>query len=890
VKDGLGRQFRSLLGRASVEREVDDELAFHLEMRTRELTAGGLSPSAAREEARRRFGDLDEVRKECSVLGKQREKEIRRVEYVAEAVQDARFALRQLARAPGFTAVAVLTLALGIGPTTAIFSAVEAVVLRRFDFAHPDRTVLVSERWQDQDGGVSAGNYVDWQERGTGFEQLAAVHWDSFNLAEADMPERVLGARVTWNYFAAFGARPLLGRTFDAAEDQPGRADVVVLSQRLWARRFGSDPGVLGRQIRLSGRPHTVLGILPSAFDPLLGGEQLWVPVAFTPERKAMHDEHYLTVVGLLEPGLTLARAQAEMDGVAQVLAREYPRDNQGRGIHVQLVSDVIIGDSRPKMFVTLGGVALVLLIACGNVANLLLARGAVRAKEIGIRAAIGAGRSRLVRQLLTESAVLGLLSAAAGIALAWGAIHVLVAASPAEIPRLEQTRIDGPVLAFAVATALVSSLLFGMAPAWRAARTDLQDVLRNGGRTSAGIVRDRVRTLLIVGEVALALTLLAGAGLLIRSAWYLQRVDPGFDPHGLITARFSLPPRAYGEGAAEVARAFEQVVERLQQAPGVRGAAVTSQAPMGPGGNSNGLIPEGRTRELKNAINARLRMITPGYFATLGIPLKRGRLLVADDLAGAPRVMVVSEALARAAWPDQDPIGKRVACCEGTPDDPRWKTVVGVVGDVRSGGPTREAVPEFYLPITQVPAEAWDWIRRTMTIVARGEGGDATALTANLRAAVRSVDPDVPLYDIATMEDRMRQSIAATRFHTLLLAIAGGIGLLLAGVGIYGVIAYFATSRTQEIGVRMALGATTRDILRLVAWQGMRPILVGTVVGTLAAAALTRLIRSSVYGVSATDPATFAVVAATLVVVGLIAAYIPAHRSTRTDPTQALR
>jgi len=466
----------------------------------------------------------------------------------------------------------------------------------------------------------------------------------------------------------------------------------------------------------------------------------------------------------------------------------------------------------------------------------------------------------------------------------------VLVAASPSEIPRLEQTRIDGPVLAFAVGAALLSSFLFGMAPAWRAARTDLQGVLRDGGRTSAGVVRDRVRTLLIVGEVALALTLLAGAGLLIRSAFYLQRVDPGFDPHGLITARLSLPPRAYREGAAEVARAFEQVVEHLQQAPGVRGAAVTSQAPMGPGGNSNGLIPEGRTRELKNAINARLRMVTPGYFATLGIPLRRGRLLVADDFAGAPRVMVVSEALARAAWPGQDPIGKRIACCEGTPDDPRWKTVVGVVGDVRSGGPTREAGPEFYLPITQVPAEAWDWTRRTMTIVARSEGGDPTALTASMRAAVRTVDPDVPLYDIATMEGRMRASIAVTRFHTLLLAAAGGIGLLLAAVGIYGVIAYFAASRTHEISVRLALGATARDILRLVAWQGMRPILVGTVVGTLAAAALTRLIRSSVYGVSATDPATFAVVAATLVVVGLIAAYIPAHRSTRTDPTQALR
>jgi putative ABC transport system permease protein len=890
VKDGLGRQFRSLLGRASVEREVEDELAFHLEMRTRELIASGSSPSAAREEARRRFGNLDEVRKECSVLGRQREKEVRRVEYLAEAAQDARFALRQLARAPGFTAVAVLTLALGIGPTTAIFSAVEAVVLRRFDFVHPERTVLVVERWRDQDGGVSAGNYVDWQRRSTGFEQLAAAHWDSFNLSEADQPERVLGARVTWNYFSVFGVRPVLGRTFDAAEDEPGRADVVVLGHGLWTRRFGADAAILGRQVRLAGRPHTVVGVMPAGFDPLLNGEQLWVPVAFTPERKTMHDEHYLVAVGLLRAGASMARVQGEMDEIARQLAREYPRDNAARGVRLQLASDAMIGDSRGRLLTLLGGVGLVLLIACGNVANLLLARGTARAKEIGIRAAIGAGRGRLVRQLLTESALLGLLGAVTGIGLAWAAIHVLVAASPPGIPRLEQTRIDGPVLAFALASALASSLLFGLAPAWRAARTDLQGVLRDGGRTSMGVVRDRVRTLLIVGEVALALTLLVGAGLFIRSAWYLQQVDPGFDPHGLLTARLSLPPRAYREGAAEVTRTFEQVVERVRQSPGVRGAAVTSQAPMGPGGNSNGLVPEGRTWEPKNFLTARLRMVTPGYFATLGIPLRRGRLLTEDDFAGAPRVMVVSEALASAAWPGQDAIGKRIACCEGSPEDPVWKTVVGVVGDVRSGGPTRDAGPEFYLPLRQVPAEAWDWIRRTMTIVARADGADGTALAASLRAAVRTVDPELPLHDIATMEERMRASIAVNRFHTMLLAMIGAIGLLLAAVGIYGVIACFATSRTQEIGVRMALGATARDILRLVAWQGMRPILVGTAVGTLAAAGLTRVIRGSVYGISATDPATFAAVVVTLVAVGLIAAYIPAHRSTRTDPTQALR
>lgn len=887
---GIGRQFRSLLGRTSVEQEVDSELEFHLAMRERELVNAGMDPSAAQAEARRRFGDLDRVRKECGAVGRARERDLRRIEWLAEAQHDARFALRQLARSPGFTIVAVLTLALGIGPTTAIFSALEAVVLRRFDFAHPDRTVLVMERWHDQNGDVSAGNYVDWQQRSKSFEQLAAVDWTSFSLSEGDAPERVLGARVSSNYFSVFGTRPALGRPFEASEDQPGRANVVLLGHGLWTRRFGADPGVVGREVRLNGVPHTVLGVMPAGFDPLLGEEELWVPIAFTPERKAMHDEHFLTVVGLVAPGFSMARLQDEMDGVQRQLAHEYPKDDQDRGVRIQLVSENIIGDYREKLYMMLGGVALVLLIACGNVANLLLARGAMRAKEIGIRAAIGAGRGRLLRQLLTESAVLGALATVAGVALAWIAIRVLVAASPPGIPRLGETRIDAAALGFAVVTALLSSLLFGIAPALRAARADPQGVLRDGGRTSTAAVRDRVRTFLIVGEVALTLTLLAGAGLLIRSAWYLQHVDPGFDPHGVLTARLSLPPRAYGEGAAEVARTFEQVVDQIKRSPGVREAAVTSRAPLGPGGSSNGLIPEGVVREAKNAVNARLQIVTPGYFAALRIPLKRGRLLGGEDFAGAPRVMVVSETLARVAWPNQDPIGKRIACCEGTPEDPRWKTVVGVVGDVRSSGPTREAAPEFYLPIGQVPAEAWDWIQRTMTIVARADGIEPSVLTADLRAAVRALDPGVPLYGIATMEEQMRESIAVTRFNTMLLASVGAIGLLLAGVGIYGVIACFAASRTHEIGVRMALGATARDIVRLVAWHGMRPILLGIAVGTVAAIWLTRVIRGSVYGVSPTDPGTFAAVAAMLVVVGLTAAYIPAYRSTKTDPTQALR
>jgi predicted permease len=629
-----------------------------------------------------------------------------------------------------------------------------------------------------------------------------------------------------------------------------------------------------------------VIGVMPSNFDPSASGEELWVPIAFTPERRAEHDEHYLLVTALLKPGVSLAQAQAEMEPIARRIGELFPDAVRG-GVHVASLSEVLIGDFRQRLLILLGAVGFVLLIACGNVANLLLARGAARAKEIAIRAAIGAGRGRIVRQLLTESAVLALVSAAVGLALAYGAIRVLVAAAPDGIPRLGETRIDGVVLLFALGLATLSSVVFGLVPALRAARQDLQVTLRDGGR-GMGTARDTVRTGLIVSEVALALTLLVGAGLLIRSAMHLQSVAPGFDTTGVLTARLALPQATYGE-PAHVARTFKSIVEQLRQAPGVRAAAVVSQAPMGPGGGSNGLVPEGKPLTMENTIDSRLRIITPEYLTAMRIPLKRGRLFTDRDVAGGERVMIVSEALARRAWPNEDPIGKRIACCEGAPDDPRWKTVVGVVGDVRSDGPTVEVGPEFYLPIDQIPPEAWDWIQRTMTLVVRGESAPA-ALTSAMRGAVRAVDPSLPLYRIATMSEALRASTAQARFNTLLLASFGAIGLLLAAAGIYSVIAYFVSMRTHEIGVRMALGATTRDIVTLMTWQGLRPVFIGVAIGAVTAFATTRLLRGSLYGVSATDPLTFAGVVVVLVAVGLVATLIPARRAMRVEPTRALQ
>jgi predicted permease len=870
--------------------DVNEELDFHVEMRTRELIAAGRSPEEARAEALRAFGDMRAVSEECATLGDARDRERDRREWLAELRQDTTYAVRQLVRTPAFTAIAVLTLALGIGATTAIFSAVRSVVLRPFPFAHPERVMVVNERWQGNDGAVSDGNFVDWYARQTSFEKLAAEQFTGFTVADKSSSDRLVGGKVTKDFFAVFGMRPALGRTFRPEEDEPGADGVVVLSDALWRTRFGADAGVVGKEVQLNGRPFTVIGVMPPTFDPTTSGEQLWVPQAFTPERKAQHDEHHNTVVGLLKPGVAMSRAQSELTAVQKELNERYPTSNGKRTVGVRTIDEVVVGDYRQRLFVTLGAVGFVLLIACGNVANLLLARGAARAKELAVRAALGARRGRIVRQLLTESVVLGLASALVGLGIAYAGIKVLVASAPEGIPRLGETRVDVAVLGFAVAVALASSVVFGLVPSLRASKQDVQSTLREGGR-GAGAVRDHVRQALVVAEVALACTLLAGAGLLVRSAIYLQHVKPGFDPSGVITARVALPELQYKD-PTRAQQAFHAIDERLKTLPGVRAASVVSAAPLAAGGGSNGLVPEGSPLDMEHIIQSSSRYTVPGYLAAMRIPLIKGRDFTSADVAGAQRVMIVSEALAKRAWPNQDPIGKRIACCEGGPDDPRWKTVIGVAADVRSEGPAVDVSPEFYLPIDQMPAEAWEWTRRTMTAVVRVDGEDeahvASATTA-LRAAVRGVDPTIPVYSVRPMHELLRGSTAQARFNTLLLGLLGGAGLVLAMVGIYGVVGYFVAQRTTEIGLRMALGASPGDVLRLLTFQGARPILLGIGVGVALAFAAMRLLRSAVVGVSLSDPTALVGAAAVLCVAGLAATLLPARRATRVDPAHTI-
>jgi len=811
--------------------------------------------------------------------------------WIAAGLDDMRYALRQLAKAPGFALVAGLTMALGIGATTAIFSVVQAVVLRPLPYPEPDRVMAVGEDFQGRGrpSSVSIGNFDDWRKHATSFTALGALQSFSFNLSDNERPERVYGGRVTRSWFDALAMQPQIGRVFTIEEDTPGNDRVVVLSHRLWARRYASDPAVVGRTIPLNAVPVTVVGVMPAAFDVTVDGEELWTPLAITAAQLATHDNHYLTLVGRLAPGVSQAQAGAELRTIHQQMRALLPGDLNINPGTLEPLHQQVVGDYRQRLFVLLAAVALVLLIACANVTNLLLARGGVRARELALRAAIGASRGRIVRQLLTETAVLGVLGGTLGVALAWLAVPLLVRNSPEGVPRLDQASVNTAVLAFAIATALVSALMTGLVPALRAASGDVRGALNEGGRTATS-GRERVRHVLVAAEVALAIVLLVGAGLLVRSALNLQRTDPGFEPQGVMTARLTLPASRYIE-PERIALAFDSVVSSLAEMPSVESAAATTMAPLTPGGNGNGLLPEGKLPDKDNFVNTRLAIVTPNYFHTLRMTVVRGRVFTADDRRGGVRVAVVNETAAEALFPGQDPLGKRFGCCDGDgPANPGWRTIVGVVKDMRSRGPAQDARPEFFLPIAQAPTESWTWIQRTMTLVARSRTGDAAALTTAAREAAGRVDPTVPVYQVRSMEQRLQASVAEERFNTLLMLLLGGSGLVLAAIGVYGVIAYFVAERQREIAIRMAIGARGADVVGMVIRQSLRPVILGVLLGVGGAYLAARVLAASVHGVSTSDPLTFAAVVAVLMVVALAATAIPARRAVLIEPIAALR
>ena len=872
---------RSLFRKERVGQDLDEELNGFLEMAAEEKMKQGMSRKDALRAVRLERGS-PEVTKEV----------VRSASWesaVETLWQDLRHGQRVLRKSPGFAAVAVLTLALGIGATTAIFSIVNAVLLRPLAMEDPSHVVFVQETWRDIFPGLSVGNFADLKTQSASFANLCASNDASFNFEARELPERVDGEIATANYFTTFGVQPIAGRVFTSEEDKPGQPKVVVISERLWRTKLHADPSILGQSMRINGLPTTVVGIMPRSFDPLLSRSELWVPAAYTAEKLADHDNHYLNVIARLKPGASQAQAQSELNVVAQWLQKKYPIDDQDRGFRLQPLTTVLLGDQRVGLRMMLAAVGFLLLIACANIANLQLARSRARQTEIAMRAALGATPNRIVRQLLAESVVLGLAGAVVGVLLAYWTVAWIIAHGPAEMPRLDQSRIDARTLGFACALALLSSFLFGLAPAFRSASSRLSEVFQSSSGIS-GASRDRVRSLLVVGEVSLALILMAGAGLLIRSALLVSHLNPGFDTSNVVVGRVGLPDPGYHDPAL-ARQTFERMITATAALPGVNSVAVVSRAPLAGGGSSNGLLAEGKPLDMANLVNSQLQIISPSYLSTARVPLKAGRDFTLQDTRDRPLVTIVNETLARTMWPGENPIGKRFACCEAGPKgrmDPVWHEVVGVVADVRAWGLDRQVQPEFYIPLAQMPASAWDWIGRTMDLVVRTRGGAVPI--RELQSTVASVAPAVPIYRLSTMQQKISSTLERSHFDTFLLAIFASTALLLSSVGIYGVLSNMVAQRTRDIGIRMALGASQAQIVWDVLSFGVRLASIGLAVGLAAALAATRLLSSLLYGVRPTDAVTYAAVSFILLVVALIASYLPARRATRVDPLVALR
>ncbi|MBV8856408.1 MAG: ABC transporter permease [Acidobacteria bacterium] len=813
-------------------------------------------------------------------------------------IRDLRFGVRMLLKNSGFTLVAVLTLALGIGANTAIFSVVNAVLLRPLDYGEPERVVALWENVPAKGGRwrVAPANFLDWKGQNQVFEEVGAFGASTLNLTGEGEPAELQGSRVSEGYFGALGVRPALGRAFLAEEFEPGKGQVVILGQGLWRRRFGSDPNVLGKTVRLDGNAYTVVGVMPAGLYPTwpttskisfdAARQEYLVPMPFNPAWASNRNSHVLGVVARLKQGVTIERAQAEMDLIARRLEEAYPANNAGEGALVTPLAEEVVGDVRPALLVLLGTVGLVLLVACANVASLLLAQLAARRKEVAIRAALGAGRARLLRQFLIEGALLSLAGGASGVLLAAWGVDLLLKLMPGGVPRLDQIGLDARVLLFTLALSAFTSLVFGLVPALQASRADLRETLREAGRTAgAGPLRQRLRRLLVVAQVALAVVLVVGAALLIKSFWRLRRVDPGFNPAHVAVLSLSLPQSKYGDWQ-KISAFYTQLVERVQAVPGVRSATVAYDNPL----TSNWLDSfnvEGRPEpEAGQTPVECFRPVGHEYFRTVGIGLVKGRYFEEQDDPSHPGAAIVNESFARKYFPGEDPLGKRLltstpARMSGGPVPTAFE-IVGVVRDTKFKGLSAESAPAFYVPARQFPLS-------NMVVMARVEG-DPEAYAQPLRDAVWGLDRDQPVNSVTTLEAIVAEDVAQPRFNMLLMGLFGGLALLLAAVGVYGLLSYTVAQRTREIGVRIALGARGRDIFRLALRQGVAPALAGVGVGLAAAFVLTRFLSSLLYGTGANDLTTYACVAALLTAVALLACYLPARRATKVDPMVALR
>jgi putative ABC transport system permease protein len=802
--------------------------------------------------------------------------------------QDLGYGARMLRKNPGFTLIAVLTLALGIGANTAIFSVVNALLLRPLPYAEAERLVLLSESRAGERQSASYPNYADWRARAQSFEGMAIGWPQTFTLTGGERAARVPGYTVNWNFFPLLRVQPQLGRMFTEADDRYGAPRTVIVSHGFWQRQWGGELNVIGQTLRLTNETYTVIGVLPPGFEYFEPAD-LYTPLglvlgpdsAFAGRGNSAFDFY---AVARLKPSVTVAQAHREMDAIGRQLAREYPKFNEGKSALAERLQDVMSESVRHPLWMLLGAVGFILLIACINVANLLLVRAAERQKELAVRLALGAGRWRIIRQLLSESLSIAALGGAGGLLLGSWMLQGLLALAPVEIPQLSRVGLDNRVLLFTLGMAALTNLLVGLLPALQASKTDLQMALKDGGRLTSGASREGTRKALLIAEVSLSLVLLVGAGLLVRSMWNLLHVDPGFNGDNLLTLRLSLTGRGYDDQRKRVF--YDECLTRVRAVPGVRSAALTHSLPIR-GSNWGGVFiaadkPVPAPANLPGA--DRLR-VSPSYFETMGIRLRRGRLFTAADTPDSAPVVIINETLARRVWPNEDPLGKRLKF--GFPEDydeesKPWREVIGVVNDVKMDGVDRVAEPQTYLPYSQLPNES-------LGLVVRAERHPA-ALASAVEQAIAAIDKDIPVFAILTMDQLLGNSLAERRLTLVLLTSFAVLALLLSAVGIYGVISYAVRQRTHELGIRMALGAQTRDVLRLILAQGVKLTLLGIGLGLAAAFALMRWLESLLFGVRPTDALTFAIIALLLLLVALLACWIPARRATKVDPVIALR
>ncbi len=874
----IASTWRNLSNKEVVDQELTEELRAHVDLLTDQKIREGLEPEAARRAALLEVGGVEQVKESV--------REVRMGRALEDLAQDLRYALRGLRKHRAFTAVAVITLALGIGANTAIFTVINTVLLKPLPYENPDQLVVLTETVSDRPAGVSYQNFLDWRNQNTVFDNVAALRQrESFNLTGAGESERLQGRLVSANFLSTLGIKPIRGRDFLAEDDQPNATPVALLSHALWQRRFGADDSIIGRQLTLNNQQFTIIGITPPNFS--YGADaDVTVPIGLSAERfKLRGKDPGITAFARLKQGTSIGTANAELNTIAARLEQQYPDTNTGRRVRIESLRESVVGDIRPTLLTLLGAVGFVLLISCANVANLLLTRAAGRQREMAIRTALGAGRMRILRQLFTESTVLALTGGVIGLLLAiWGG-SLLSSYIPEGIPRMSELSVDGRVLAFTVGASLLTSVFFGLAPALQSAKTNLTEMLKEGERNSSP-GHNRGGKLLVISEVALTLVLLVGAGLLVKSFWRLSQVDPGFDPQNVLAMQIAINARP--DEGPRVDNFLTELKQRVKQLPGVQSVSVSNGLPF-EGANFPPIVLEGKPAPAPGQDpNGLLYIVSSDYFKTMGIDLIRGRLFSTEDRKDTPQVALIDEVFARQYFPNEDPIGKRFKL--NTPDA-ESRAIIGVVRHVEHVGLEGRTAntAEFYFNFDQTPlATLPRYVRRVNLLVRTAV--EPLSLAGPVRNQISALDKDQAVFNVRSMEQALAQSVAARRFSMILLAVFALLALTLAAVGIYGVISYSVAQRTREVGIRMALGAKTTDVLSLVVRDGLKLVLVGIGVGLAGALVLTRLMTTLLFGVTATDALTYITVALTLIIVALIACCIPARRATKVDPLIALR